>query len=82
MSGIRQNLRKILIGLVFFSLLAVVAAPASHAAASRATAVQPPRQGLADLIRKPTKKAGTNTNCQPTRRVAPPAVVGRAAALT
>lgn len=81
MSGIRQNLRKILIGLVFFSLLAVVAAPASHAAASRATAVQPPRQGLADLIRKPTK-AGTNTNCQPTRRVAPPAVVGRAAALT
>ncbi|AVM74582.1 hypothetical protein [Magnetospirillum gryphiswaldense] len=56
MSGIRQNLGKILIGLVFFGLLVVVAAPASHAAASRATVMQPPRQGLADLIRKPTKK--------------------------
>ena len=56
MSGIRQNLRKTLIGLEIIGLLAVVAAPASQAAASRATTVQPPRQGLADLIRKPTKK--------------------------
>lgn len=56
MSGIRQNLRKTLIGLAIIALLAIVAAPGSHAAASRATAVQPPRQGLADLIRKPIKK--------------------------
>lgn len=56
MSGIRQNLRKTLIGLAIIGLLAVVAAPGSHAASSRAGAVQPPRQGLADLIRKPTKK--------------------------
>ena len=56
MSGIRRNLRKTLIGLAIVGLLAVVAAPGSHAASSRAGAVQPPRQGLADLIRQPTKK--------------------------
>lgn len=56
MSGIGQNLRKTLIGVAIVGLLAVAATPGSHAAASRAGAVQPPRQGLADLIRKPTKK--------------------------
>lgn len=56
MSGIRRNLRKTSIGLMIIGPLAIVAAPASHAAASRAIAVQPPRQGLADLIRKPVKK--------------------------
>lgn len=56
MSGIRKNRHNLLIGSAFVALLAVAVVPAAQAATSRVTTVQPPRQGLADLIRKPVKR--------------------------
>lgn len=56
MSGIRRNQHNVLIGLAFAAVLAAAVTTGAQAATSRATVLQPPRQGLADLIRKPVKK--------------------------